>query len=119
MATQNQDLVTIYNTLCSQQDALSDEIQETTNPPTAATISTEIQEIVHRIILVQNLLFTENSAQLAVMAAGVQKSSNALTQAIAQIQQVTAFLNSVSSYLAAVDQAIDLAKTLAAAAAKA
>jgi hypothetical protein len=118
MATQNQSLSTIYNTLCNQQDVLSAEIQQTTDPQLAATISTEIQEIAHRIILVQNLLFAADSAQLAGMTANVQTASNNVTQAITQIGQVAGFLNSVSSYLADVDQAIDLAKTLAAAAAK-
>jgi hypothetical protein len=118
MATQNQSLSTIYNTLCNQQDALSAEIQQTTNPQLAATIATEIQEIAHRIILVQNLLFAADSAQLTDMAANVQTASNNVTQAIMLIGQAAGFLNSVSSYLADVDQAIDLAKTLAAAAAK-
>jgi len=118
MATQNQSLVTIYNSLCDQQDALSAEIQQTTNQQLATTISTEIQEIAHRIILVQNLMFAADSTELAGMAANVQAASKNLTQAITQIGQAAGFLNSVSTYLGDVDQAIDLAKTLAAAAAK-
>ena len=118
MATQNQSLLTIYNTLCSQQDALSARIQVTTDPNLATTISTEIQEIAHRIILVQNLIFTADSTQLAGLVANIQTASNDLTQAIGQIQQVTEFLNSVSNYLTDVDQAIDLVKTLATAGAK-
>ena len=43
-------------------------------------------------------------------------ASENLTMAIARRQQVTGFLNSVSAYLTCVDSAIDLAKTLAAAA---
>ena len=115
VATQNQSLLTIYNSLCAQQDALSAIIQQTTDPQLAGTISTEIQEIAHRIILVQNLLFTADSTKLSGLVAGVQTASENLTQAIAQIGQVTAFLNAVSGYLADVDQAIDLAKTVAAA----
>jgi len=118
MGSQNPALVTIYNTLCDQQDALSAAIQQTTNPKLAATISAEIQEIAHRIILVQNLMFLANSAQLTGMVNNIQTTSNNLTTAIGQIGQVAGFLNSVSAYLADVDQAIDLAKTLAAAAAK-
>jgi hypothetical protein len=118
MATQNPDLLTIYNSLCTQQAALYAEIQQTTDQPLATTISTEIQEIGHRIILVQNLIFTADSTQLTIMVATVQTASKNLAQAIAQIGQAAGFLNSVSTYLADVDQAIDLAKTLAAAAAK-
>jgi hypothetical protein len=118
MATQNQSLLTIYNSLCAQQDALSNEIQQTTDEDMAGTISTEIHEIAHRLILVQNLMFAADSAQLAALVTNVQADSKSLTQAIGQIGQTTVFLNSVSAYLADVDQAIDLAKTLATAAAK-
>jgi len=116
--TQNQSLISIYNSLCNQQDDLSAKIQQITDPQLAATVSTEIQEIAHRIILVQNLLFAADSNQLANMATNVQSASNNLTQAITQIGQAAGFLSAVSNYLADVDQAIDLAKTLAAAAAK-
>jgi len=118
MATQNPALVTIYNSLCEQQNALSAAIQQTTNPNLAATISTETQEIAHRIILVQNLMFLANSDQLSDMVNNIQTASKNLTTAIGQIGQVAGFLNSVSAYLTVVDQAIDLAKNLAAAAAK-
>lgn len=118
MATQNQSLITIYNSLCDQQDALSTAIQQTTNQQQAIAISTEIQEIAHRIILVQNLMFAADSTELASMAVSVQAASKNLTQAITQIGQAAGFLSSVSNYLNDVDQAIDLAKTLAAAAAK-
>jgi hypothetical protein len=117
MPALNPDLVAIYNALCSQQDALSAQIQQTTDPAMADTISTEIQEIAHRILLAQNLLFKADDPRLTTLAASVASSSQKLTTAIGQITQVTNFLNSVSSFLAVVDQAIDLAKTLAAAAA--
>ena len=115
MPNQNPDILAIYNSLCAQQDALSAAIQVTTDPKVAATISTEIQEVAHRIILTQNLLFLEDAPALSAIVANVNTASQKLTTAIGQIQQVTAFINSVSTYLSYVDQAIDLAKTLAAA----
>ena len=116
MPDQNPNIVAIYNSLCAQQDALSAVIQATTDPKLAATISTEIQEVAHRIILTQNLLFLADAPQLAAAVNSVKTASQNLTTAIGQIQQVTNFLNSVSTYLGYVDKAIDLAKTLAAAA---
>lgn len=115
--TQNSDLLDIYQTLCSQQDDLSAEIQKpTTTQAQAQTISTEIQEIAHRIILVQNLLFTENSTKLSALVPKITAASTDLATAIGQIQNVNNFLATVSSFLSDVDDAIDLAKALAAAA---
>jgi hypothetical protein len=114
MDTKNPNLLTIYQMLCEQQDALSNEIQKpTTTLQSVNTISNEIQEVAHRIILVQNLLFTNESKQLAELVPTIEASSAQLTKAIGEIQQVTDFLNSVSGFLSDVDEAIDLAKTLA------
>jgi hypothetical protein len=115
--TQNSDLVGIYQTLCDQQDDLSAEIQKpATTQAQAQAISTEIQEIAHRIILVQNLLFTEDSGKLSALVPVITAASTDLTTAIGQIQNVNNFLATVSSFLSDVDDAIDLAKTIAAAA---
>jgi hypothetical protein len=115
--TQNSDLLNIYQTLCSQQDNLSAEIQNpTTTQAQAQTISIEIQEIAHRIILVQTLLFTEDSTKLSALAPKITAASTDLTTAIRQIQNANNFLAAVSSFLSDVDDAIDLAKTLAIAA---
>jgi hypothetical protein len=116
MPTQNPDILAVYNSLCAQQDALSLAVQQTTDPKLAAVISTEIQEVAHRIILTQNLLFLADAPKLSPLVKNIGAASQQLTTAISQIQQVTQFLNGVSSYLSLVDQAIDLAKTLAAAA---
>jgi|SRR5690348_16708338 len=113
MANQNQTILAIYNSLCDQQDALSAAIQTTTDPQLAVTISTEIDEIAHRIVLTQNLLFKQDSPQLTASVNDIKTASQSLTTAIAQIQNTIAFVNSVTSYLTYVDQAIDLAKTLA------
>lgn len=117
MPAQNPDIVALYKSLCAQQDALSAAIQNTTDPKVASTIATEITEVAHRIVLAQNLLFQADNAKLTSTVNAVKNASKDLTAAIGQIQNVTGFLNSVSAYLATVDQAIDLAKTLAAAAA--
>jgi len=116
MPTQNPDILAVYNSLCAQQDALSQTIQQTTDKKMADVISTEIQEVAHRIILTQNLLFLADAPQLSPLVKNIAAASQQLTTAISQIQQVTQFLNGVSSYLSLVDNAIDLAKTLAAAA---
>ncbi len=79
-------------------------------------ISTEIQEIAHRIILTQNLLFLDDSKELEDRINDVKSSSAELSTAIENIKEATDVINAVSTYLAVVDRAIDLAKTFAAAA---
>jgi len=116
MPAQNLDIIAIYNSLCDQQDALSDAIQKVTDPKVAAAISTEIQEISHRIILTQNLLFLADAPELSAAMKGVGTASSKLTTAIDDFQQPAQFINAVSAYLSCVDKALDLAKTLAAAA---
>lgn len=116
MANQNPDVVALYKSLCAQQDALSTAIQNTTDPKLAATIATEIQEVAHRILLAQNLLFVTGSVALTSLVSGVKGASDQLTVATSQIQKTAGFLSSMSSYLTTVDQAIDLAKSLAVAA---
>ncbi|HEV2693869.1 MAG TPA: hypothetical protein VG347_13330 [Verrucomicrobiae bacterium] len=114
MATsQNQTLVTLYKSLCAQQDALSSAIQKATDANVADAISTENYEVMHRIVLVQNLLFQADSPELQASVKAVKDASGQLESAIANIQRVTDFINGVSSYLELVDKAIDLAKTLA------
>jgi hypothetical protein len=115
MATQNQTLITLYKLLCSQQDAISTAIQKATDPNVADTLSTENYEIMHRIVLVQNLLFQADSPQLQANVKAVTNSAAQLQNAIANINSVSGIVNDVSNYLGLVDEAIDLAKTVAAA----
>jgi flagellar motor protein MotB len=111
--TQNASIVAIYQSLNAQQDALSEAIQKTTDPQLADAISTESSEVLHRIILTQNLLFQSDSAELQKNASAVTNASGRLQSAILAVDNVSNLVNGVSTYLALVDKAIDLAKTLA------
>ena len=108
---QNQDLVSLLNSLNAQQSALTDQLQDTTDPGLANAISTEIFEILHRIVLTQNLLFQSDSAQLRAAVATVKSADGTLSAAIGQITKAADVINAVSTYLAYVDKAIDLAKS--------
>jgi hypothetical protein len=114
MATaQNTTLAALYQSLCAQQDIISAAIQKATDPNIADALSTENYEVMHRIVLTQALLFQSDSPALQ---AGVKAATNAAEQlqaAINNIQSVSNVVNSVSQYLGLVDEAIDLAKTLA------
>jgi hypothetical protein len=107
---QNQNLVSLLNSLIAQQTALTDKLQSTADPGLAGTISTEIYEILHRIVLTQNLLFQSDSDQLKAAVAAVKNADGALSAAIAQMTKAADVINAVSTYLGYVDKAIDLAK---------
>jgi len=111
--SQNASIVVIYQSLNAQQDALSEAIQKTTDPQLAGAISTESSEVLHRIILTQNLLFQSDSPALQKSASAVTNASGQLQSAILAVNNVSDLVNGVSTYLALVDKAIDLAKTLA------
>jgi hypothetical protein len=111
--SQNPTLVALYQSLCAQQDALSNAIQKTTDPQLADTLSTENYEVMHRMVLTQNLLFQSDSTALQENVKAVTDASGQLQSAIANINKISDLVNGVSNYLALVDKAIDLAKTLA------
>jgi hypothetical protein len=113
MADQNPTLVTLYQSLCAQQDAISKAIQDATDPTLATTLSTENFEIMHRIVLVQNLLFQSDSAELRKGVKAVTKAAGQLQEALEDISSASDIVNNVSQFLGLVDEAIDLAKTLA------
>jgi hypothetical protein len=69
----------------------------------------------HRIVLTQNLLFQSDSSELQANVKAVQTAAGQLQNTIANIQEAADVVNGVTQYLTLVDQAIDLAKTLAAA----
>ena len=108
----NQTLQQIHSMLLAQHNALAQLLDSETDPDKARAILMEMQEILHRIDLVQNLLFTESSKQLDKTLHGIQQANDALTQSLDSIDDISSFLSASTKFLAAVDQAIDLAKTL-------
>jgi len=110
----NTTLQTIQSLLIAQHTALSQLLGQTADPDAAQTILMEMQEVLHRINLVQNLLFKQASDKLNDLLPGIQKANTALTASLGDISNVAGFLSSCSSFLQGVDQAVDLAKSLTA-----
>jgi hypothetical protein len=110
---QNQTIIALYKTLLAQQQALSERIQNTTDPDLADAISTEIYEVMHRIVLTQNLLFQADFASLQSSVKSVQTASEKLQTALGKVNKAADVVNAVSRFLTYVDKAIDLAKTAA------
>ena|ERR1700733_12050631 len=109
---QNPSILALYQSLCAQQDLLSNQLGNCTDAGLAGTLSNENFEIMHRIVLAQNLLFQSDSAALQASVAQVSTAANDLKTAIGKIQKAADVVTAVSTYLTYVDQAIDLAKTM-------
>ncbi len=109
----NDDLKALHNLLLAQHRALSDKLSRETDPDKAEAILTEMQEILHRIDLVQGLLFRRSTKALTNALADVQSADTELTEAIRHIKDVASFVEAVADFLKYVDKAIDIAKTLA------
>lgn len=109
----NDTMKEIHGLLCAQHNALAKELEDVTDSAKAQAILTEMQEILHRINLIQRLLFIKSSKTLDKMLGKITDASNALTKEIKKIDKVVDFVKGVSQFLSYVDKAIDLAKTVA------
>ena len=108
----NEDLLQLHAQLLAQHQALYEKLDEATDAADARTIVTEMQEILHRIDLVQGLLFRETTDALRSSLQKVDAADTELTEALSSVSAAADIVAGVSRYLAVVDQAIDLAKTL-------
>ncbi|HJX25205.1 MAG TPA: hypothetical protein VJ252_03550 [Chthoniobacterales bacterium] len=109
----NKSLKEIHDLLVAQVNSLSDAIDETSDIAVAKQLLVEMQEVVHRVNVTQNLLFTKASAEIDACLPQIRSADSTLKQSIASIQNVAKALNQVTELLTYVDQAIDLAKGFA------
>ena len=109
----NKTVKQIHDLLVTQVRNLSQAIGQTTDPDVAQQLLMEMQEVVHRVDLAQNLLFAKGSTDLDACLPKIQETNDALAKSIQAIQNTANFINGATEFLKYVDQALDLAKTLA------
>jgi len=109
----NTSLKQLHDLLLAQHATLASKLGEETDLDTAQAILMEMQELLHRIDLVQNLLFRQTSTQLENAVAKVQKADKALTAALDDVADAADLVKATGQFLTLVDTAIDIAKTLA------
>ncbi len=109
----NREIQRIHQLLLAQHSALAAKLGEEQDPDKAGAILAEMRETLHRIDLVQGLLFRETSQALQRKVEKIQQASDALTRSLGSIRNIGEFIKSVTTFLRYVDEAIDLAKTLA------
>jgi hypothetical protein len=108
----NQDLDQLHDLLFKTNEQLSRSLGTITDPALARGVVTEMREVIHRIDLVQSLLFTGASQRISGAVGKVQAANAGLVTSLQTITNLTKLVQTVSSFLTLVDDAIDLAKTL-------
>ena len=109
----NPTLKQLHDLLLARHDALSSQLGREADPAKAKAILTEMQEVLHRIDLVQGLLFRKSSQDLDSCVAQIKQVDANLGKAIQSIKKVADLVKAMGEFLKVVDQAIDIAKTLA------
>jgi hypothetical protein len=109
----NQELQQLHDSLIAQHQALLNKLDEAKDPDEGQTIITEMQEILHRIDVVQGLLFRETTTALKNSLQKLDEADADLTNALKNAETAADIVKGVSKFLTLVDKAIDLAKTLA------
>jgi hypothetical protein len=106
----NTDLQGLHEQLIQRVLELSNALGEAEDSDTVDAIIREMQEVNHRVTLVGNLLFTQQSKKISAAIKKVQKATGDVKKSIAQIESVTQFVKDMSSFLSLVDKVIDAAK---------
>src|SRR5258708_313585 len=92
MANVNSDLETLHATLVQVHDILHQRLGQATDPRVAQALLTEMQEITHRIDLVQTLLFAQTTAAITSAIGDIQSATANLNASLASIQTATAIV---------------------------
>ena len=99
--------------LVDRMSDLSAALSKTTDPAKGDQIWLEMQEVLHRVNVSQNLLFAASSKELQGYLPGIQAANTTLQKSISQIGEVVKIIDATTQFLSVVDQALDLAKALA------
>jgi hypothetical protein len=111
--TANADLKSMHGDLLALNQKLSNSLDDITDAAMARAVVTEMREIVHRIDLIQGLLFAAGAKKISDAVKAVDQANQQALKSLEQIKTVTGVVRTVSGVLTLVDKAIDIAKTLA------
>jgi hypothetical protein len=109
----NESLRELQKQLAGRVQQLSKKLDDVTTSEEAEAVIHEMQEFNHRVTLVGQLLFREESTELDELVAKVLKAKAKVDAAIRKIGKLKEALDTISDFLALTDEAIDLAKALA------
>ena len=106
----NPDLAELQATLAAHASSLVDRLGEAETFAEARAIQIELAEINHRITVVGNCLFAEQTKGISNAMGKVRDATAEIRRAIRRIDDIADFIRTVTSFLALVDKVIDTAK---------
>lgn len=110
----NETLADLQDKLVRLHGKLRDQLAQTDDPAQRQALMNEMTEVTHRVQLVGSLLFAADAATLDEKVKEVSGATAKINKAVAQIKELQSFLDTMSDFLGLVDEAIDIAKGLAA-----
>ncbi len=110
---QNVDLKSLYSNLVQINDTLGKSLDKIKDVDLAQATITEMREVLHRIDLVQSLLFTAATQKITNAVAAVNAANAQAVNSLKTITDITSLVKTVTGILTLVDKAIDLAKVVA------
>ena len=108
----NSNLRELQLILLDRVRLLSKQLDNVTDPDEAKKIIDEMQEFNHRVTLVGGMLFCQQSQELDNKIDAVRQEKSKVDRAIRDIDDLANMLQTVSNFLALVDQVINLGKTI-------
>ena len=109
----NDSLKEMLDLVLAQHDALSTRLDDVTEPAEARAVITEMQELLRRADLVQNLLLIATTKRLEGAIERVRAADQDLTQQLKQLAHANQSIKAMTTFLKYVDKAIDLAQQAA------
>ncbi len=108
----NPDLVALHRHLIDVVDQLERAIGRATTAAEVTAILDEIAEVNARVTSVGRQLFTQQTAQITSRVAAVTEAIAEVNRTIQDLESVKKLVQGVTRFLAIVDKAIDVAKTV-------
>jgi hypothetical protein len=111
VSDQNPDLAATAQALEDLRDKLQAAKAAENDPDKYEAINNQLIEVHHRVAEVGSLLFSQRSQAISDAAAKI-KAAQADVEAIAKIDSITHFIDTVSGFLGLVDKVIAVAKAV-------
>src|SRR5437660_11057463 len=104
----NEDLQRLHDLVIAQHQALFAKLDDTSDVDEAKMILAEMQEILHRIDVLQGLLFRETTTALRSSLTKVDDANTEQTKSLKSAGTAVGIIKVVVKFLTVVDRATDL-----------
>ncbi len=106
----NPSVQQVHALLVARVADLATRVGASTDPVVARALVGEMSELVHRIDMLERVLFASASAALSALVPAIEDADRALGSDLAALSSAAQVVNGVTALLAGVDRLVDLAK---------